>query len=105
MGSPISWKTLIQEWEPDAECPRFVDTQLRGPYALWHHTHTFVPLGEDRTEMTDTVRYAIGFGPFGEIAHSLVVRRDVEAIFDHREQVVPELMARDIARRQASTTA
>lgn len=95
-GLPIRWQTLIQDWTPDGDVPRFVDTQLRGPYGLWHHTHTFAPLGDERTLMTDTVRYAIGFGPFGELAHRLIVRRDVEAIFAHRARVVPDLVARHI---------
>ncbi len=101
-GVPIRWQTLIQAWEPDAEVPLFVDTQLRGPYALWHHTHTFEPDGTDATIMTDTVRYAIGFGPLGELAHRLVVKRDVEAIFDHRAAVVGDLVARDVAQRAAA---
>lgn len=104
-GLPIRWQTLIQDWTPDPTHPRFVDTQLRGPYALWHHTHEFEPVGADRTAMTDTVRYAIGFGPLGDVAHRLFVRRDVEAIFDHRARVVPELMARDIERRRALAAA
>lgn len=90
-GIPVSWLTSIQAWDPPY---RFVDTQLRGPYALWHHTHDFEPTGDGGTLMTDTVRYAIGFGPFGAIAHRLFVRRDVEAIFDHRATAVPPLVAR-----------
>ena len=35
---PIRWLTRIEVWEPGA---RFVDVQIRGPYRLWHHTHTF----------------------------------------------------------------
>jgi ligand-binding SRPBCC domain-containing protein len=104
-GMPIKWQTLIQAWDPDPVRPMFVDTQLRGPYGLWHHTHTFEPVGDDRTEMTDTVRYAIGFGPFGELAHRLFVQRDVEAIFEHRAKVTPALMAADIARRRAVAAA
>ena len=42
----IGWLTSIQEW--DRPPHRFVDVQVRGPYALWHHTHTFEPLGERR---------------------------------------------------------
>lgn len=99
-GVPLRWQTLIQAWEPEAETPRFVDVQLRGPYGLWHHTHAFEPDGDDGTIMTDTVRYGIGFGPVGELAHRLFVRRDVEAIFDHRAEVVPRLVAEDIARRR-----
>jgi ligand-binding SRPBCC domain-containing protein len=83
-GVPVSWLTSIQEWDPPH---RFVDQQVRGPYALWHHTHEFTPVigsHPPRTLMRDVVRYAIGFGPFGALAHRAFVRRDVEAIFDFR---------------------
>lgn len=88
---PVSWLTSIQEWDPPH---RFVDVQVRGPYALWHHTHDFEPTEDGGTLMTDTVRYAIGFGPFGDIAHRLFVRRDVESIFEFRAGAVPALLAR-----------
>ncbi len=89
-GVPVSWLTSIQAWDPPH---RFVDTQVRGPYALWHHTHTFAPDGDGGTLMTDTVRYAIGFGPLGDLAHRLFVRRDVEGIFDFRREAIPPLLA------------
>jgi ligand-binding SRPBCC domain-containing protein len=85
-GVPIGWDTVIAEWEPPR---RFVDVQVRGPYAIWHHTHEFEPLGDGGTLMRDTVRYAIGFGPLGELADRLLVRRDLERIFDFRERAVP----------------
>ena len=90
-GVPVSWLTSIQAWEPPH---RFVDTQVRGPYALWHHTHTFADDGAGGTIMTDTVRYAIGFGPLGDLAHRLFVRRDVEAIFDFRGEAIVPLLRR-----------
>jgi ligand-binding SRPBCC domain-containing protein len=89
-GVPVGWLTSIQAWDPPR---RFVDTQVRGPYALWHHTHTFTPDGSGATLMTDTVRYAIGFGVLGELAHRLFVRRDVEAIFDFRREAILPLLA------------
>jgi ligand-binding SRPBCC domain-containing protein len=90
-GLPVRWDTLIQAWDPPY---RFVDVQVRGPYRLWHHTHELEPLdGGEATLMRDTVRYAIGFGPFGEIARRAVVERDLEAIFAFRAQRVPELVA------------
>jgi ligand-binding SRPBCC domain-containing protein len=90
-GVPVRWDTLIQAWDPPH---RFVDVQVRGPYRLWHHTHELEPLdGGTATLMRDTVRYALGFGPFGEIARRAVVERDLEAIFAFRAERVPALVA------------
>jgi ligand-binding SRPBCC domain-containing protein len=89
-GMPVSWTTVIRAWEPPH---RFVDEQLRGPYAIWHHTHTFEPDGERATIMRDVVRYAVGFGLLGALANALVVRRDVEKIFDYRAERVRALLA------------
>jgi ligand-binding SRPBCC domain-containing protein len=90
-GIPVSWRTLIAEWSPPH---RFVDMQTSGPYAIWHHTHEFREAGEGRTLMTDTVRYAIAYGVFGELARRLVVRRDLERIFDHRAAAILPLLRR-----------
>jgi hypothetical protein len=89
-GAPISWLTRIEEWEPGV---RFVDMQLRGPYALWQHTHEFEPDGAGGTRMRDTVRYALPGGPLGALPHALFVRRELAAIFDFRARRVPELLA------------
>src|SRR5829696_9411089 len=89
-GVPVTWHTTIQDWSPPH---RFVDVQVRGPYALWHHTHEFVAAPGSGTLMTDTVRYAIGFGPLGELARRALVRRDLEAIFAFRAERVPALLA------------
>lgn len=89
-GIPLRWRTRIEVWDPPR---RFVDVQLRGPYDLWEHTHTFIPDGPDAVLIADRVRYALPLGPFGEIAHTLLVRRDLERIFDHRHGAVARLLA------------
>jgi ligand-binding SRPBCC domain-containing protein len=90
-GVPVRWDTLIQEWQPPH---RFVDVQVRGPYRLWHHTHSLLAVdGGTATLMRDTVRYTVGFGVLGEAARRTVVARDLEAIFAFRAERVPELVA------------
>lgn len=84
-GAPIRWRTRIEVWEPPL---RFVDVQLSGPYTLWEHTHSFVAVGERAVEIGDQVRYALPLGAFGELAHALFVRRDLERIFDFRRDAV-----------------
>ena len=86
---PVGWLTAIREWDPPH---RFVDEQLRGPYALWHHTHTFEPHPDGGTLMRDVVRYALPLGALGELARRLFVARDLEAIFDFRAQRIRELL-------------
>lgn len=89
-GVPMSWLTAIEEWAPPH---RFTDRQLRGPYALWHHTHAFEAAVGGGTVMRDVVRYRIGLGALGAAADALVVRRDLEAIFDFRAERVPALLS------------
>jgi ligand-binding SRPBCC domain-containing protein len=94
-GVPVRWRTRIETWEPPA---RFVDTQVRGPYSLWEHTHLFEKDGDATTVIHDRVRYAIPLGPLGAIAHWLFVRRDLERIFDYRRDAVAErLVAKRLA--------
>lgn len=88
-GLPIHWTTAITVWNPPLE---FVDVQLRGPYVLWHHRHTFEAVG-DSTRMIDEVNYRLPFGWIGRAMHGLMVRRDLKAIFDYREQAVKRLLA------------
>ncbi len=91
-GVGVNWLTSIQEWDPPW---RFVDVQVRGPYALWHHTHEFAASDDgEATAMRDTVRYAVGFGLLGALAARAFVHRDVASIFDfRRDAVVPALAA------------
>lgn len=87
-GVPLRWRTLIEAWEPGR---RFVDRQLRGPYQLWHHTHTFEPVSGG-TLVGDRVRYAIPLGPAGRLADRLFVARDLERVFEFRRQAVLRLL-------------
>ena len=86
-GLPMRWRTRIEVWEPPL---RFVDVQLRGPYSLWEHTHTFEPDGAHAVAIGDRVRYALPFGALGDLAHATIVRRDLARIFDYRARAVAE---------------
>jgi ligand-binding SRPBCC domain-containing protein len=80
LGVPYRRRTRISEWVPDR---RFVDLQTGGPYILWHHTHTFEECSGG-VLLRDRVRYRLPFGPLGVLAHALVVRRQLDEIFDYR---------------------
>jgi ligand-binding SRPBCC domain-containing protein len=83
-GVPLRWRTSISVWEPN-RC--FVDEQERGPYRYWRHLHEFAAEGHG-TRMRDEVTYALPFGLIGEVAHALLVKRQLATIFDFREQAI-----------------
>ena len=61
----------------------FVDEQRVGPYRMWHHEHTF---RAEHTEVHDLVHYVPPLGPLGAILNKLVIRRQLQQIFDFRER-------------------
>ena len=85
-GIPFRWRSEITAWEPPR---RFVDEQRRGPYRLWVHEHRFTPWGQG-TLVTDHVRYAV-WG--GALVRRLFVARELDRIFDFRQQRLGHLFA------------
>lgn len=63
----------------------FVDEQLYGPYALWHHKH-FIKEIEGGVEMEDIIDYKLPLGLLGDLAHPLLVRKQLVSIFEYREE-------------------
>jgi len=86
-GLPLRWTSEIREWNPPTQ---FVDFQTGDPYKFWHHTHRFIAEGNN-TRIMDEVLYDLPFGPLGRLAHSVLVKSDVEKIFRYREMKIQAL--------------
>lgn len=93
--SPIrlSWDAKIDEFVWD---DHFCDTQLRGPFARWHHCHQIQ--AESRNDVAgsllqDEVEYEMPFGPLGELAQRLFVGRQMQSIFAFRHARTAKLLA------------
>lgn len=80
-GVPLKWRSEISNWQPPF---RFVDSQLRGPYRMWRHEHTFQEQ-DGGTIVGDRVEYSV---PGGRFVDKLFVRRDLQRIFEHRQQAL-----------------
>ena len=89
-GLPMNWESLIDRYEPDV-C--FADRMLKGPYRSWYHLHSFEPVSGG-VEMNDRVEYEMPLGLFGDVAHFMMVKRQLRAIFDYRASKIPALLVR-----------
>jgi ligand-binding SRPBCC domain-containing protein len=100
---PFPYSPMRVPW--DAEITEFVwndhfcDTQLRGPFAFWHHCHNVT--AEARTVngapvpgtlLRDRVEYQLPLGPLGEFANKLFLQRQFRSIFNFRHQRTAELL-------------
>ncbi len=91
MGIPFFWRTLISDWEPPY---RFVDQQIRGPYVLWHHEHTFEDKG-DYILMTDRVNYLSPGWIFEPLIDKLFIRQQLNSVWAYREKRFTELFGKN----------
>jgi ligand-binding SRPBCC domain-containing protein len=87
LGIPMHWRTEIMNVQTQKA---FTDRQLKGPYAVWEHTHTFTPK-EGGVLMHDVINYQIPYGILGTFAHSLVIRKKIENIFTYRKKILTDL--------------
>jgi ligand-binding SRPBCC domain-containing protein len=90
LGLPLSWRSYIREYDPPY---RFVDAQVRGPWARWEHRHLFLEEGGG-TWVEDRVTYRLPLGPLGRLVHAALVRRQLRALWAYRQRRLGDLVAR-----------
>jgi len=87
LGIKMLWVTEITHIE---EMRYFVDEQRIGPYSMWHHQHFIEPSGQG-VLMTDIVSYSPPLGFLGALANSLFISKQLNSIFDYRENILRQL--------------
>lgn len=65
----------------------FIDRQIEGPFKSWEHHHIFTATGENTSRLTDSIRYEVPFGLFGDLFGNPIVKRKLDRMFDYRHEV------------------
>lgn len=97
-GLPGAWRVIVREFDPPH---RFVDAQVRGPFARWEHRHRFA-VGPARDEagapegtwVEDRVTYRLPLGPIGRLIHALGAGRRIRRAFEYRDRRLAALLGR-----------
>jgi len=84
LGIAVNWKTEICRVETEKY---FTDKQLKGPFKVWEHTHTFIE-SNGGVLMIDEINYQLPFSIIGKIAHLLFVKSEIVNIFEFRKNVL-----------------
>ena len=85
-GIPMRWSSLITEWNPPEH---FTDVQVKGPYAIWRHKHSFKELNGG-TLAIDDVQYAVPLSwlPGVSLVEHFFVKPELRRIFAYRKRAL-----------------
>ncbi|MFP4846109.1 SRPBCC family protein [Winogradskyella sp. PE311] len=71
----------------------FVDVQLYGPYAFWHHKH-FIHEIDGGVEMEDIIDYKVPLGLLGQLIHPIIVKPKLDSIFEYRKEQLESIFGK-----------
>jgi ligand-binding SRPBCC domain-containing protein len=93
-GIATHWRSAISEYDPPFS---FRDEQVIGPYRLWDHRHRF-RREHGGTVIEDFVVYEPPLGPLGALLDRLIIRRQLDDIFDFRRRQIERLLVDGLSR-------
>jgi lipocalin/uncharacterized protein YbjT (DUF2867 family)/ligand-binding SRPBCC domain-containing protein len=89
-------------------CRRFCDEQVRGPFAVWRHSHLFESIDSSQTLYQDRIEFAVTRNPTLNRIAAAVLRPVLTVAFASRHRTVRARVCRShpgIARRWAAMVA
>jgi ligand-binding SRPBCC domain-containing protein len=82
----LFWQAWVSEHTACEEGRMFRDSQIKGPFAVWTHTHSFEPDGPSACYLEDRVEYALPMGILGKMVAGGFVRRKLDRLFSYRHE-------------------
>lgn len=89
LGIPLNWTSEITAVKEEKY---FIDSMLEGPFKIWHHQHRFEEQNGG-TLIIDDLHYKLPFEPISKIAHPFTVKKQMRAMFEHRKNVLKDLLS------------
>lgn len=78
------------------EKPRYVDEMIpmeniRPPFQIWKHEHTFEEIADYRTRIIDKIEFELPYGFIGKILEFYILFK-LQKIFEHRKRATREFL-------------
>tara|TARA_B110000116_G_scaffold260367_1_gene263408 strand:- start:537 stop:1931 length:1395 start_codon:yes stop_codon:yes gene_type:complete len=81
----IKWRLTHPEY---VEGQYFRDTQIKGPFKSWEHTHNFKEIDSTNSEMEDVLKFSLPFGILGKLFGAPIVKKQLSALFNYRHSIL-----------------
>ena len=78
--------TFFQQYE-------YIDEMLEGSLIKWKHTHKFIRINSNKTEIIDKVEFSLPYGVFGKIG-SIIFTKLLRQLFEHRKDETIKYLSR-----------
>ena len=87
----VTWEALHDGYVAGEQ---FRDTQVRGPFRVWRHTHRVLPAGPERRVLEDRIEFALPGGAVGRTIGVPLVRAMLRRAFAQRHATTRESLSR-----------
>lgn len=96
-GIPLEMAFQVIEFESDK---KFVDKQLKGPFAYWLHKHIFEDLGDGRSAMRDDIDFALPLALASELFLGRFFDDDLLRMFRYRHEILQKDLSNYMKNRE-----
>lgn len=72
------------------ENEQFIDSQVKGPFSHWKHTHSFIPKAAASSQIVDAINLR---APIANILVLPLLKRELTRVFNYRAQVLQKDLA------------
>jgi ligand-binding SRPBCC domain-containing protein len=93
LGLPfgIPWESKFSEVHPPHG---FVDTQGKGPFGAWKHSHQFESIAGNRTRIIEAVEWEAPFGLLGKMVAPWTIAPSLAFLFWWRKRQFQRILSR-----------
>tara|TARA_B100000963_G_scaffold113286_2_gene98616 strand:+ start:245 stop:763 length:519 start_codon:yes stop_codon:yes gene_type:complete len=81
---PFVYTNITSEIKAIEKERLFIDSQIFGPYKMWHHEHHFILNKDKSIQILDIVTYKLKNIPFMKILHKIFLKKEIVKTFYHR---------------------
>jgi len=71
----------------------FKDTQIKGPFQRWTHTHRVLPVDETHCVLEDSIDYALPLSPLSDWVAGWFVRQKLNRMFEYRHAQMQKIFS------------